>query len=97
MLAKLFLLCLLLAAFGAQNILTSVDFTKNVAYTKTRFPNNFVGLSFQYPQILKNLTNLNLRGYLRNSFLFSTNASVWRISMKMQWPKGYKLDCWTYN
>ena len=94
---KFFMLCLLLVTVGAQNILTTVDFTKNVAYTKTKFPINFVGLSFSYPQVLKNLTSTILRGFIKNSFLFSVNSTSWRISMKWQWPKGYKVGCEDYG
>jgi len=97
MLCKVLLLCLLLASIGSLDILTSVDLTQNVQYNSDILYYNFIGLSIPYPQVLKNLTSPLLRGYIKNSYIYNQVSGTWRISIKMQWPKGYLYNCPAYR
>jgi hypothetical protein len=93
MLTKSLIFVLLAAIAQTQNILTTVDFTKNVAYTSNPIYSNFVGLSFSYQQIYSYLDNALLRGFIKNSYVYSSINTGFRVSMKMQDPKGWKNNC----
>ena len=80
----------------AQNILTTVEFIKNVVFTSNSIPSNFVGLSFSFPQIYNDMYNALLTGYIKNSFVYGSSNAGFRISMKMQYPKGFKSNCSAY-
>lgn len=93
MLIRGLIFAIITVLIASQNILTTVDFIRNVGYTSNSIPQNFVGLSLSFSQVFNDLSNVLLRAYIRNSYVYSSPLSGFRISMKMQDPKGYKYDC----
>ena len=91
------IIVLLLVAVATPNnskpTLSTINFPKNTT-SANAIPDNFAGLSISFPQVYKNaLLSSEFQGYLRNSWVFGSSTASWGVSIKMQWPIGYKYDC----
>lgn len=88
-------LCTICLACSA--LLATTDFSSNVAFTKRSWPNNFAGLSLNYPQLSTTTLGSSLfRNYIKNSWTYGTTRGSWGVSLKMQDPIGYKYNCFAY-
>lgn len=82
----------------APQILSTVDFTKNYQESTFTFPNNMAGLSYNFAQIYASNMNVSLfQSYVTISRLFGSSRSNFGISLKVQWPMGYKYNCSAYT
>ena len=80
------------------NILSTVDFTKNYQESTFSFPSNMAGLSYNFAQIYASNMNLTLfQSMVSISRLFGSARSNFGISLKMQYPVGYKYNCSAYT
>jgi hypothetical protein len=80
------------------NILSTVDFTKNYQESTFTFPSNMAGLSYNFAQIYASNMNLTLFQSMASiSRLFGSSRSNFGISLKMQYPVGYKYNCSAYT
>lgn len=78
-------------------LLATADFSTNVAITQLKWPNNFAGLSLNYPQLTTTtLGSALFRNYIKNSWTYGTTRGSWGVSLKMQDPIGYKYNCFAY-
>lgn len=93
MLLRCLIFVLVATITETQNILTTVDFNKNVVYTSNLIYPNFVGLALTYQQVYNYMDNALLRGFIKNSYVYSSTNTGFRVSMKMQYPKGWKNNC----
>ena len=93
MLLRCLIFVLVAVVTDAQNVLTTVDFTKNVVYTSNPIYTNFVGLSLSYQQVYNYMDNAFLKGFIKNSYVYSSVNTGFRVSMKMQYPIGWKTNC----
>lgn len=95
---KLLCLLLLLAArYDCQKVLSVADFS-NYQTSGYTFGRNFAGTSISYPVIYLSAINSSLfQGYFSNSKAFGSTYSMMSMSLKMQYPKGYKYNCPAYT
>jgi hypothetical protein len=82
----------LLLAVSLAKVLTYVSFQD--AVTGSNLPANYVGLSLSFPRIYNSaLTSSVFKGYIKNSWVYASTTASWAVSVKMQWPVGYKYKC----
>ena len=75
-----------------QNILQTVSFPSLA--TSTELPINLVGLSLSFDQIYNStLTSTVFKEYIKNAWVYGSTTASWGISIKMQYPPGFKYDC----
>ena len=83
---------LLIAICSSQSVLTSINIS-NLA-TNQLLPNNFLGVSLAFPLIYDTaFTSTLFKNYLTNSWVFDSTSASWGISLKMQYPVGFKYNC----
>lgn len=84
--------------FTIPTVLSTIDFTKNYQESSFTFPNNMAGLSYSFPQIYATNMNQSLfQSYISGSRLFGSSRSNFAISLKVQYPMGYKYNCSAYT
>ena len=82
---------LLLIPILSSTLLSSVDFTTNVVYTQLYLFPNYIGLSFNFDELLPHMSNLKLQGLLANSVAYGDWAASFSITVHI--PKGYPVNC----
>ena len=93
---SLLLVLLLAGACAGQKVLAVADFNNYQASGYT-FGRNFAGVSIPYQQIYLSAINSTLfQGYFSNSKAFGSTFSMMALSIKMQYPKGFKYNCPAY-
>lgn len=94
---KSILLLCVLCLCSAANVLSSADFT-NFQSSGNSMLSNFVGIGVNFSQVYTSAMNTTLfQALLANSKAFGSINSMFSISLKMQWPKGYKYNCASYT
>jgi hypothetical protein len=84
---------LLIVSSSSQNVLSTVYFQDTIT-TGQPISSNFVGLSLSYPNIRSTAMSSTLFAQLvKNSWVFGSTTASWGVSLKMQYPVGYKWDC----
>lgn len=86
----------LLIPIRSQDRLSTV-ILNNMQTTGFRFANNYVGLTFNFSQILTAMQSTIFTGYVANSRAFGSTYASFSISFKNQYPKGYKYNCGGYT
>lgn len=93
-------LCLLwgyLWVAALSQYLSIVDL-RNPVPSGYNFSSNFAGASIDFSTIYTAAINSSIfQGYLSNSRAFGSNYAMMPISLKVQWPKGYKYNCSAYT
>lgn len=94
---KYFIFIINILAISKAATLATVKFPSYQA-TSTTLGSNFVGLSMSLQQMYSAASNWTLLAeYIKNSWTYGTSEGSWGISLKVQWPAGYKYDCPTYT
>jgi hypothetical protein len=80
-----------------QNILAVADFN-NYQSSGMYYGNNFAGIGVNFSEIYVTAMNLTLfQGYFANAKAYGSTYSMMPMSLKMQYPKGYKYNCSAYT
>lgn len=88
----------LLYMVTCSGLLAKVDLLNNYAKSAGTFPANFAGLSLSFPDMYTSgLSSTVFQGLLKNSWVFGSIYGSWSLSLKMQWPVGYKYNCSAYT
>lgn len=96
-LLKALLLSLLIFSSYSVDILSGVDYSNFQTGTNT-FSANFVGVSLNFSQIYTSAINATLfQGLLANAKAFGSNNGLFSLSIKTQYPQGYKYNCSLYT
>jgi hypothetical protein len=91
------LLLALLLSSSCAVVLSGADYS-NFQTSSTIFGPNFVGVSLNFSQIYSAAMSSTLfMGLLANSKAFGSFNSQFALSVKTQWPKGYKYNCTQYS
>lgn len=86
----------LMAFVSAMNILSTADFMTTYVNTGVTYRQSFVGIAFNYSQIVASSLNSTLfQGYFSNSKVYGLAAAGWNINLKF--PLGYKFNCGSYS
>jgi hypothetical protein len=93
---KAMLLSLLIFSSSSQAILSSLDYS-NFQTGSNTFSGNFAGVSLNFSQIYTSVMNTTLfQALLANARAFGSNNGFFSLSIKTQWPKGFKYNCTQY-
>ena len=91
--ASIAIFLLILLPIQSQNVLSTIYF-QDTATTGQAIPANFVGLSLNYPNIRSDaLSSAIFASLIKNSWVYGSASASWGVSLKMQYPVGYKWDC----
>ena len=83
-------------AVHLQSVLSTVSFPSFT--TSTSIPTNFVGISVSFDQLNPDaLTSQLFKDYIKNFWTYGNFWSSLGISLKMQYPPGYKFDCASWD